>query len=363
MDLSTVGTVVEALVATYAAGLEYYTKWQHRKWQENHYENHARGNLGRTNTCALSTSLSFSPSKIKEAFDSGVDIFGTGFSVGDDVCRESLKRDLERLQERIYALRKATRADNGSLELFEVIRVSESVRISCLAALASQYKRVAVGRLVPQILPGVRRRSRLSVIPSEEDIANPVADNKSSSIDGDAAGYAQSKYGGESPSKPPNSQSEPPSPPLTPKQVPDDIQSIHTTITSDYGLQPKNSVFSMFCPEALEYQVNLQKSMPENQNCRCGYDWNGMQTEDKTAFIVKEGFEITARFLGKSHCDGGFGCVLCTSSGRTERYASVEDLRDHINASHTKWKLLHDQDMAGQYVESSSSTASPTSSG
>lgn len=57
---------------------------------------------------------------------------------------------------------------------------------------------------------------------------------------------------------------------------------------------------------------------------------------------------MTPRFLGKSHCEGGFGCVLCTSSGRTETYAKVEALRDHINASHTKWQMLHDRDLAGR---------------
>ncbi|KAI1465362.1 uncharacterized protein F4812DRAFT_438418 [Daldinia caldariorum] len=352
MDLSTVSAVVEALIATYAAGLDYYTKWQHRKWQENHYQTRNRGKLSQPNLCGLSASLSFSPNKIKEVFDSGVEIFGTGFSAGDDICRESLQCDLGRLQERIYALRKATRAGNGPLELFELIRMSESVRISCLAALASQYKRVAVGRLVPQVLPGTKRRSKLSVIISEEETAEPAADNDGGSTnDNDnAADCVQVDCRGESSSKlpHPHPQSEPPSPPLTPKQIPDDLQSIHTTMTNDYGLQPKNSVFSMFCPEALEYQVNTRKAMPEGRNCRCGYDWGRAHTEDKTPVIVKEGFEITPRFLGKSHCDGGFGCVLCTSSGRTETYTRVEDLKDHINESHSKWQLLHDQDMAGR---------------
>ncbi|KAI8957415.1 hypothetical protein F5Y11DRAFT_339711 [Daldinia sp. FL1419] len=343
MDLSTVGAVVEALVATYAAGLEYYTEWQHRKWQQYHYSNRPRDNVNRVNTCALSTSLSFSPSKIKEAFDSGVDIFGIGFSVGDDICRESLQTDLERLQERIYVLRKATHADDGSLELFETIRASESIRISCLAALAGQYKRVAVGRLVPQVLPGTKRLSRLSVITSEDTLKPTVAIN--SDDDHGTTGFA---HRGESSSKPLRLPSEPPSPPQTPKQTPDDLLSIHTTTTSDYSPQPKNSVFSMFCPGALEYQVNPQKTIPESPRCKCGYDWDGVQIEDKTAVMVKEGFEIATRFLGKSHCEGGFCCVLCASRGRTERYARVEDLKDHINKSHTKWQLLHDQDMASQ---------------
>ncbi|KAI1371853.1 hypothetical protein F4677DRAFT_450032 [Hypoxylon crocopeplum] len=350
MDLSTVGGVVEALVATYAAGLEYYTKWQRRKWQENHYEAQSKGNPCGGNACALSTSISFSSRKIKEAFDDGVEILGNGFATGDELCRESLQDDLERLQERIYALRRELRTESGPLELFEAVCVSESVRVSCLAALASQYKRVAVGRLVPQILPGSHQRSRLSVTIPEEDTATPTDDD--GAVDCEAAEAAQispqitSHTAGSS--MPPYSQSEPPSPPPTPKLIPDDLQSTCTSTTSGYGPRPKNSVFSVFCPEALKLQVNLRKTMPKRRNCRCGYDWNGEHTEDKAAMTVKEGFQITPRFLGKSHCEGGFGCVLCTSSGRTETYVSVGDLKDHIDASHTKWQLLHDRDMAGQ---------------
>ncbi|KAI0377611.1 hypothetical protein F5Y04DRAFT_173781 [Hypomontagnella monticulosa] len=346
MDLSTVGGVVEALVATYAAGLDYYTNWQRRKWQENHYQTNNKSSPAGGNACALSTSLGFSSRKIRETFDSGTDILGDGFGTGDERCRGVLQGELEQLQVCVYTLRRALRAGHTPFELSEVIRVSEDVRLSCLAALASQYRRVAVGRLVPLILPGSNRRSRLSIVIPEEDTIKLV--DSDSGVNDDEAEYTQSSHPIGGSGKSPYLQSEPPSPPPTPKQIPDDLQSTCTSATSDYGPRPKNSVFSLFCPEALKYQVNPRKIMPTDRSCRCGYNWDGKHTEDKAVLTVNEGFQITPRFLGKSHCEGGFGCVLCTSSGRTETYANVEDLKDHINECHTKWQLLHDQDMAGQ---------------
>ncbi|KAI0006619.1 hypothetical protein F4779DRAFT_556725 [Xylariaceae sp. FL0662B] len=336
MDLNTVHDVVAALVGTYAAGLECYTKWQRRKWQENHYRTATKGNLCRGNACALSTSLSVSGQRIREAFDGGADILGDGFIIGDETCRGTLQDNLECLQEHIYKLRKATRDGNGPLELYEVICISEAVRVSCLAALAKQYQRVAVGRLVPRDLPGSQQRSRLSVAISDENTVKAA---------NDTIGDSHTTY------HTANShlQSEPPSPPPTPKVIPDDLQSTYTSISaSRYGPRPKNSVFSVFCPEAMKYQVNPLKTMPKRKNCRCGYDWNGGHAEDKVAMMVKDGFHITPRFLGKSHCEGGFGCVLCTSSGKTEKYANAEDLKTHINATHTKWQMLHDRDLAGR---------------
>ncbi|KAI1209326.1 uncharacterized protein F4807DRAFT_103501 [Annulohypoxylon truncatum] len=349
MDLSTVSGVVEALVATYLAGLEYYTKWQQRTWQKHRYEAHTKANPCGGNACALSISLGFSARKIRDAFDGGVDILGDGFATGDEICRSALQNNLELLQERIYALYQEIRAKNSPLDLLEAVRVSERVRISVLAALAGQYKRVAVGRLVPSVLPGSEQRSRLSAT-IEEETVKPDDDDDDDDNDNvandDAVECAQADYGARSTCISPYMQSEPPSPPPTPKQSLDDSQSSYTSTMSTP--RPKNSVFSMFCPEALKYQVNPRKTLPRRRNCRCGYDWNGVQTEDQTSATVKEGFQITARFLGKSHCDGGFGCVLCTSNGRTETYSNVDDLKDHINASHTKWQLLHDRDMVGQ---------------
>lgn len=269
MHLDTVSGVVEALLATYTAGLEYYTKWQQRNWRDNHYETSNKGKTYVGSADALSTSLRFSSRKIKETFDSGADILGDGFIIGDESCREALQAGLECLQECIYALYKATRAKGRPLELFEVIRVSESVRVSCLATLADQYRQVAVGRLLPRVLSrSQQRRPRLSLIISEEDT---VKDANDGIVDNEAIEDAQIVRA--SSSKSPFLQSEPPSPPLTPK-LPDDLQSTCTSAASGsgYGLRPKNSVFSMFCPEAMKYQVNLQKAMPKRRNCKCGYE-------------------------------------------------------------------------------------------
>jgi hypothetical protein len=112
-------------------------------------------------------------------------------------------------------------------------------------------------------------------------------------------------------------------------------------------LRPNNSVFSVFCPEAMTFQVNTNKATPSNvKRCKCGYRWKPALPGKKDAILLKEGFRMTARFLAKSHCDKkAYGCVLCTSSGKTEKYESAEHLKLHINASHTKWQMLHDRDM------------------
>ncbi|CAJ2499728.1 Uu.00g025810.m01.CDS01 [Anthostomella pinea] len=365
MDIKTVGDVVTALVGAYATALEYYTGWRQRKWQENRYTRATRGNVTNSGFCAASISLRVAAAKIREAFDGGVDILGNDFAIGDRACRETLQANFERLQERIDVLQSAVNADDAPLELAELIRVSEAVRIECLAALSKQYQRVAVGRLVPRELPGSRQRSWLDVsgiaetpaTTPEEEETEKEDDDDDDDEDGnsDDDDDAQTVHRRASSSKSPY-QSEPPSPPPTPKMIPDGhLQSTRTSTTSTSGLGPrggpKNSIFSAFCPEAMKYQVNLQKSIPpKGRRCRCGYDWNGRQTQDRAALMVKEGFQITPRFLGKSHCeDGRFGCVVCTSTGKTKTYENVEDLRAHLDASHTKWQLLHDRDMAGHW--------------
>ena len=110
------------------------------------------------------------------------------------------------------------------------------------------------------------------------------------------------------------------------------------------------------------------------RRCRCRYDWYGWLMEDDLNLMVKEGFRITPRFLGKSHCcrqgnfaadlknrgddsgsggdwEDGFGCVLCASSstsiGGVQACPDVNALRDHINSTHTKWEMQYDPDMAG----------------
>ncbi|KAI1502454.1 hypothetical protein F5X99DRAFT_407948 [Biscogniauxia marginata] len=360
-DLRTVGDVVSALACTYAGALEYYAAWQRRRWEENHYRTRGRSDVANTAAgfCAVRASLRISGPKIKEAFEGGVDVFGADFAVGDDICRLALQDSLERLWGCIDTLQRAVDVDDCPLELHGIVGVSESVRAACLAALSKQYQRVAVGRLVPRGLPRSQRQSWLDV---------PTANEAVSAVGDDDDDDAQPAYrilagggggggggGGKSPFH-----SEPPSPPPTPKMVPDDLQSTFTAATlslssSSWGLgpRPKNSVFSVFCPEAMTYQVDPRKPLPEGDDgkCGCGYDWNGKRAREgaaATVTVLNDGFQITPRFLGKSHCGEGFGCVLCTSRGKTETYENVEDLRDHINASHTKWQLLHDRDMVGR---------------
>lgn len=331
-------------------------------------------------------------------------------------CRGALLASLELLQSQVEALHAAARRDSGPLGLLEVIRASEAVRISTLRALAEQYQRVAVDRLVPRELPirqpPSRRPSALhkSIEAVGGDDSSPEMlgyGNRAEEMNGsdsgaddtgDAArgnGKEDEGTGGDKnhdedvsvhltashntagSSKSPF-QSEPPSPPQTPKIVPDDLQS---TCTSELGPRPRASVFSVFCPEAMEYQVDLRKAMPspssasrpgkKQKTCcsRCGYRWDGTgnggcagrrdstfmssmsnnKPATATSIAIKHGFQLTPRFLGKSHCQsGGFGCVLCTSSGATGVYDTVESLRDHINTSHDKWQMLHERDLASR---------------
>ena len=155
-------------------------------------------------------------------------------------------------------------------------------------------------------------------------------------------------------------------------------------------MRPKNSVFSIFCPEALALQADSTKGVPSEAKCsQCSYSFHAnlawpsaaadmslvkpfisprmsafLETRQNrgrrgsasstasseasgTELWLKEGFRITPRFLAKSHCEEGkgFGCVLCTETGWTDRYTSAQELRDHLNGKHTKWQMLHDVDM------------------
>jgi hypothetical protein len=100
-------------------------------------------------------------------------------------------------------------------------------------------------------------------------------------------------------------------------------------------------------------QVDPARAIPAGgESCRCGYRWDPGAEVDRGGgtVLLKDGFRMTGRFLGKSHCDlrdggGGYGCVLCTSTGCAETYGSVEGLRVHVNGVHTKWQMLHDRDM------------------
>lgn len=289
--------------------------------------------------------------------------------------------------------------DTGPLQLAEILQASEAVRIATIATLANQCKRlsssvpVGAGRSRPtSLLPPVApRRQRVTSIMSATATATTTAIatsnissiNTEKGIEDDVRTVYRHSGSNRSPF-----QSEPPSPPPTPKMIPDDLQSTCTTMTTTTMTattmaamsstpHPKASVFSVFCPEAMRYQVDVRKAMPPRAasaattaaksggKCKCGYDWYGWLTATTTTaaaadggdggdnhqnlMMIKDGFQLTPRFLGKSHCEGGvFGCVLCTSSGKTETYADANALRAHINAAHTKWQMLHDSDMAGR---------------
>ncbi|KAI0121169.1 hypothetical protein BJ170DRAFT_688259 [Xylariales sp. AK1849] len=212
MDLGTVSGLVTALVSTYNGGLEYYTKWQRRKWQENNYAAHVKAKLSHGGCCGLSTSLSFSAFQIRSAFDSGADLLGDGFSVGDEQCRRALHANLELLHARVDVLQGAMKSGSGPLELFEMIRTSEAVRISTLRALDEHYHRTSVGSPPP--------RERASA-PNISEAITPVA--------GLAEDELQSTYRTASPAKS-VFRSEPLSPPPTPTgTIPDDLQPTCTT--------------------------------------------------------------------------------------------------------------------------------------
>ncbi|KAK7753048.1 hypothetical protein SLS62_004998 [Diatrype stigma] len=459
MDLNTVGGLVNELLSAYDAALEYYTKWQRRKWQENRYRTHDKGKLWGSGSCGLSTSLSISGPIIRKAYTEAAETLGESFSAGDKSSCEALHENLGRLEQHIGTLYQAMTGDNGPLPLAEILRASEAVRVSTIATLADLGKRVRAARPTSLAYPAStvfaptaaaaaaaarRRSSRMSIRPlsllrasvampstapsvSEEPTEEEEGEGEKSAgagVEDDVRTVYRLSGSSRSPF-----QSEPPSPPPTPKMVPGDRRSTSCTYTSSpsaagttsattavarrvsgsFGFggsssassssssssaRPKASVLSAFCPEAMKYQIDVRKAMPPIEigsesrseskghkgkgssssvssrrrkcKCRCGYDWYGWLTTTTTTaadgsgngdenpnlnLVVKDGFRMTPRFLGKSHCEGengGFGCVLCTSGGRTATYADANALRDHINAAHTKWQMLHDLDMAGR---------------
>jgi hypothetical protein len=259
------------------------------------------------------------------------------------------------LNGRVLSLQQAAAAAPGPLDLADLLQCSETVRIQSTLALANQYQRLATGRPVPKDLPLPSPRSRQEGSPYRYSQPPRIAEYDDP--DDDKMTTAMTISSG-----PLRFQSEPPSPPPTPKP-PDDDQHSTWGGSEPVGpgaaniLRPKNSVFSVFCPEAMTLQVDVKKSIPDSKRCKCGYRWKaslpdqnrktGTMTNTKDAVLLKEGFRMTQRFLAKSHRDrDGYGCVLCTSSGKTEMYESAGELAAHLNASHTKWQMLHDRDMA-----------------
>ncbi|KAI1131829.1 hypothetical protein F5Y10DRAFT_232643 [Nemania abortiva] len=340
MALETVGHVVAALADSYAAALECYAGWQETQRQRNHYrvretaassgDDGDAPKRGVMKMCAASASLTMSKLKIEEAFESGADVLGDEFASGDATCRDVLLDNLERLQDCIVALKRAAEARDHPqpLPLSEIIPVSEAVRMSSVAALHKQYQRLVVGRLMPRVLPPPTRSSTIIEKDDEEetidhheveiiDAAAPPPQQQRQPTPTDRHRTSLKRLSRNSS----NTNCEPPSPPPTPTRISKerrdpDVQSTYSRIAAGSDPRPKNSVFSVFCPEAMKYQVDLEKALPiEGTMCRCGYDWNAMnRTEDKAAVIIKDGFQITPRFLGKSHCEKGLGCVLCTVS-------------------------------------------------
>ncbi|KAI0975432.1 hypothetical protein F4678DRAFT_420250 [Xylaria arbuscula] len=332
MALETVDHVVAALGDSYAIALECYAAWCERQRAQNHYRttrrqdkndggDHDGGNddgakKRRPMFAAVSASLTLSKSRIEEAFRSGVDVLSDEFISGDAICRLILLENLSRLRNCVATLQRAVAPESpGPLPLAEVMSVSENVRIACLDALHKLYQRLVVGRLAP------REHSSLASMPN---FSAPADSNNSKS-------NTRSNYS-------------PPSPPPTPRRSADLDSELYNAGCDAW---PGNSLFSIFCPEAVKYQVDLRKALPaDGARCRCGYVWDAAcYARDTVAMLIKEGFVITPRFLGKSHCDKGFRCVLCISSGKAETFDGVEGLKTHINSSHSKWQLLHDGDL------------------
>ncbi|KAI1114502.1 hypothetical protein F5Y14DRAFT_171229 [Nemania sp. NC0429] len=393
----TVGGIVAALVESYASAIECYAAWREMQRRRNHHrlrgtaaaetrvdveeEDPMRLSVG--TMCAATSSLSLARARIQDAFDSGADVLGEEFVSGEAACREVLLENLARLQDSVAGLKRTVNAGDPRyhlhpqfqpLPLAEVIFVSEAVRVSSLAALHKQYQRLVVGRLMPR---GISPPKRSSIVLRRDEGDGGRGKGPYRETETEAETEMETDFEAERALTPTErnrpSQSlkrlsrnsgsatncEPPSPPLTPTRVSKehdadyDVHSAYSrtaTATTRSDPRPKNSVFSVFCPEALKYQVDLEKSLPANgMRCWCGYDWKAeccAGGEKAASSVIKDGFRITPRFLGKSHCESGLGCVLCTSSGRTETFSGVEGLKAHINSSHTKWQLLHDRDLA-----------------
>ena len=355
----------------------------------------------------------------------------------------TLQRDF--LIDQVVTLKQAVAADaaSGPLDINAILLTSETARIVSVHALVDQYRRMAkdhnCAHGLPRELPMPRWRPpqhtrpqppphRHAPTPDDDDDdtpptthgltpAPPVQLIKPRAVHTTAPSARWLTYLEDDNrttawsvlSGPLVFQSEPPSPPLTPKEVVSvpfvtplpppqayrlsaalataDAERQHESASAGRNnaqrdaqknswrdssisaktrasfVRPKNSVFHIFCPEAMALQVDVRRPVPATRTCRCGFRWatehssssiSSVQsgTSTKSVLQLKEGFGLSRRFLAKSHCEagradgGGFGCVLCTSSGRAQTYATAEDLRVHINAAHDKWQMLHDRDLA-----------------
>ncbi|KAK3385391.1 hypothetical protein B0H63DRAFT_449449 [Podospora didyma] len=366
MDMARVDALVDGFAQAFEAGLDFYSQWKKRVESENHYQRKENAASIATTKDALSTSLDMSNHRIRATYQVGFALIGPDYSAGDDECRQCLGAHLAQLKERIEGLRQAIDSKQRRfISLNDIFVVSEAARIKCVTALADQYRRLAAGRAVPQEMPIPRPGRRSISMPRQESPAPPFPPVRvlpaRDDFDRQTAVWSTN-------SDPPVFQSEPPSPPLTPKVAPDDVESCYggpsEAATRRQTLRPKNSVFSIFCPEAMALQVDPNRAIPtSSKKCGCGFKWRVPELPEAMEYMtVKDGFRMTRRFLAKSHCDKstdegvaigpsadqpspGYGCVLCTSTGRTETYETAENLQAHINAAHNKWQMIHDKDM------------------
>ncbi|KAK1830113.1 hypothetical protein QBC39DRAFT_309595 [Podospora conica] len=357
MELARVDTLVNNLASLFESGLDFYTKWKKKLERQPRKD-------------AVSTSLDMSSHRIKATYQVGFAMIGPDFSAGDDECRRALSANLSQLQDRVNSLRQALGSQQRHfINLHDMFLSFEGIRIRCITALADQYRRFASGRPVPQEMP-IPGRLRAAYPPDDDGHISPPppppppthVENPRTEFDRQTAVWSTN-------SDPPVFQSEPPSPPLTPKVTPDDMESCFggaASVISAYNprqsMRPKNSVFSIFCPEAMSLQVDPSREFPVKGKCSCGYKWNTPELDSKGYLPARDGFRVTKRFLAKSHCDrraekgvggaaaaeqlkAGYGCVLCISTGHTETFETAETLRTHINTTHHKWQMLHDSDM------------------
>ncbi|KAM7207913.1 hypothetical protein V8F20_001707 [Naviculisporaceae sp. PSN 640] len=374
MELARVSQLVEDLTSSFEEGLEFYVKWKRKLESRNHYRRNDKAASTLTpSKCAVSTSLDVSSHRIRASYQIGSAIIGPEFSSGDEECRQCLAKNLAELEVCVASLREAFGSSTPRfINLNEVFLASESIRINCVTALANQYRRLASGRPVPQEIPIPKPRPLSRVEAPRASTPRippppPIPADEVKEFDAQTAVWSTN-------SDLPVFKSEPPSPPLTPKLRHDDVESSFGA-PSEIGapsevsgpsarisLRPKNSVFSIFCPEAMALQVDPNRPIAAKSKCKCGYKWKVPEFVDGKDYMgLKDGFRMTKRFLAKSHCDQsavnsatigpdqpkpGYGCVLCTSTGRTETYETAENLRAHINAAHDKWQMLHDRDVA-----------------
>ena len=245
------------------------------------------------------------------------------------------------MKEQANVLRSAMTSSPRPLDLNVILQASETARISSIQALADLYQRLAIGRPVPREIPVPKWRSSSRENAESPQPPTPRLPPPPPPPEDDAVTMWSATSG------PPVFQSEPPSPPLTPKTALEE-QLRGAGAAPGAADRPSNSVFSIFCPEAMALQVDVKRPVPDRRRCACGFRWRVPELPAaRDAVVLKDGFSMTRRFLAKSHCEGrrGYGCVLCTSRGKTETYETAELLAAHVNGEHSKWQMLHDRDL------------------